>query len=109
MEKYYDENYKCGDLVYFQDKMEKCWRGPVKVLEQVSNSEVRLDVPEANGGYKRVHKCKISRVQKDSEDSEVEQVEEISKNDDNRSLEPRMTRSNARQLSFKDQEDYRFY
>ena len=85
--------------------MEKCWRGPVKVLEQVSNSEVRLDVPEANRGYKRVHKCKISRVQKDSDDSEVEQVKEIGKNDDNRSLEPRMTRSKARQLRFKDQED----
>ena len=23
LEKYYDENYECGDLVYFQDKMEK--------------------------------------------------------------------------------------
>ena len=62
----------CGDLVYFQDKMEKCWRGPVKVLEQVSNSEVRLDIPEANGGYKRVHKCKISRVQKEIEVEPVE-------------------------------------
>ena len=106
LEKYYDENYECGDLVYFQDKMEKCWRGPVKVLEQVSNSEVRLDIPEANGGYKRVHKCKISRVQKESEIEQVDDTDKkISNIDDNRSLEPRMTRSKARKLRFKDQED----
>lgn len=44
IEKYYDENYVCGDLVYFQDGMEKCWRGPVEVLKHVSNSEVHLDI-----------------------------------------------------------------
>ena len=109
LEKYYDETYKAGDLVYFQEKMEKCWRGPVKVLEQISNSEVHLDVPEARGGFKRVHKCKISRVQEDIEEadhvSETDRDKEICKDDDNRSVKPILTRSKARQLRFQDQEE----
>ena len=56
LEKYHNEVYKKGDLVYYQDGTKKDWCGPVKILEQVSNSEVKLDIPEANSGYKRIHK-----------------------------------------------------
>ena len=54
LKKYYNEIYKKGDKVYYQKG------GLMNILEQVSNNEVKLDIPKANGGLKRVHKCKVS-------------------------------------------------
>ena len=41
-----------GDDVFYKDGMDKKWTGPVKVLEQAKNSEIKLDIPESNGGFK---------------------------------------------------------
>ena len=49
-EEYMEEVFNEGDKVVYQAKDEKKWLGPVEVLEQVNDIEVKLLVEEAQGG-----------------------------------------------------------
>ena len=108
--------YTAGDEVFYQEGTDKKWKGPVKVLEQATNSEIKLDIPESNGSFKRVHKCKVARKYSDPEEDmtvpettteDNQSVNEISNEDDRESTghptttpTTRMTRSKTKQIQF---------
>ena len=82
----------------------------------MTNSEIKLDIPESNGGFKRVHKCRVAQKYSDPEEDmtvpettteDDQSVTEISNEDDRESTghpattpTTRMTRSKTKQIRF---------
>ena len=75
MSKYKDEIYEIGDEVLFQEKENKEWFGPRKVVGYRSN-EVKI---ETNNGVKRIHPCRVARFYRDIEDETTKEIQEQEK------------------------------
>ena len=105
--KYHDKVFETGDEVLYQNGKDKGWYGPVKILRQVSTTEVELDMPDSYGELKHVHKCRVARyyheieTKKDQEDSEPRVVVEVVEDNEDQGI---ITRSRSKvQFSAEDQ------
>ena len=78
MSKYKDEIYEIGDEVLFQEKENKEWFGPGKVVSYRSN-EVEI---ETNNGIKRIHPCRVARFYKDIEEENTKEIQKKNKGGD---------------------------
>ena len=86
---YNDIRYKEGDLVFIQEMDQKCWKGPVKVL----NHRGRDVYVFSNGGLKKVADC---RVQPYDEREAEEKVEDGNDEKSEETVEMRSLRRSPR-------------
>ena len=96
LEKFHNIRYQEGDLVFYQEKMGKAWKGPVKVWSH-NNQEVWI---WANGGMKKVADCKV-KIYKINET--LEELDEMKNNDKDFTLDKTDDEeSNAEDIDNKD-------